>query len=115
MRSGGAGGQRARGGGGSGRLAPTTLLLIFPVALLALGLVQLALVRKQVVEWQTLTGAGLFALGLLLAAVWLRIRLPRADPLLLPLAAALAAVGPLMTSRPPPRPAAPARGFVCIA
>jgi cell division protein FtsW (lipid II flippase) len=76
-----------------------SLLLVFPAVLLALGLVQLALVRKQVVEWQSLTGAGLFALGLLVAAVWLRIRLPRADPLLLPLAGGLAALGQLMTSR----------------
>jgi cell division protein FtsW (lipid II flippase) len=77
----------------------SSLLLVFPAVLLALGLVQLALVRKQVVEWQTLTGAGLFAAGLLAAALWLRWRLPRADPLLLPLAAALAALGQLMTSR----------------
>ncbi len=83
--------------------APTqlraNLLLVFPALLLGLGLIQLALVRKQVVEWQTLTGAALFALGLLVAALWLRVRLPRADPILLPLAAGLAAIGQLMTSR----------------
>jgi cell division protein FtsW (lipid II flippase) len=72
---------------------------VFPVALLAIGLVLLALVRRQVVEWQTLTGAGLFAAGLVGAAVWARWRLPSADPLLLPIAATLAALGQLMTSR----------------
>lgn len=77
----------------------TDLLLLFPVALLAIGLVLLALVRRQIVDWQTLTGAVLFASGLVAAAVWLRWRLPRADPLLLPIAATLAAVGQTMTSR----------------
>jgi len=74
-------------------------LLLFPVALLAIGLVLLALVRKQVVDWQTLTGAGLFAGGLVGAMVWVRWRWPFADPLLLPIAATLAALGQLMTSR----------------
>jgi cell division protein FtsW (lipid II flippase) len=77
----------------------SNLLLLFPALLLAVGLVELALVRKQAIEWQTLTGAALFALGLLVTAVWLRVRLPRADPVLMPLAAALAAIGQLMTSR----------------
>jgi cell division protein FtsW (lipid II flippase) len=77
----------------------TDLLLLFPVALLAIGLVLLALVRRQIVDWQTLTGAALFASGLLAAAVWVRWRLPRADPFLLPIAATLAAVGQTMTSR----------------
>jgi cell division protein FtsW (lipid II flippase) len=75
------------------------LLLVLPVALLGIGLVLLALVRRQLVDWQTLTGAGLFAVGLLAAAVWLRWRLPRADACLLPIAATLAAVGQVMTSR----------------
>jgi len=75
------------------------LLLVFPVALLAIGLVLLALVRRQVVDWQTLTGAGLFAAGLVGATVWVRWRLPSADPLLLPIAATLAGLGQLMTSR----------------
>jgi cell division protein FtsW (lipid II flippase) len=82
---------------------PTTrnadALLVFPVALLAVGLVMLALVRRQIVEWQTLTGAGLFAAGLIAAAIWVRRRLPRADPFILPLAATLVAVGQMMTSR----------------
>lgn len=75
------------------------LLLAFPVALLAIGLVQLALVRREIVDWQTITGAVLFAGGLLAATVWLRWRLPRADPFLLPVAATLAAIGQMMTSR----------------
>ena len=79
--------------------SPTDLLLLFPVALLAIGLVLLALVRRQIVDWQTLTGAVLFASGLTAAAVWLRWRLPRTDPFLLPIAATLAAVGQTMTSR----------------
>ena len=77
----------------------TRALLAFPVALLAAGLVLLAVVRRQVVEWQTLTGAGLFAVALLAAAAWVRWRLPRADPFVLPIAATLAAVGQIMTSR----------------
>lgn len=76
-----------------------SLLFAFPVALLACGLVLLALVRRQVVDWQTLTGAAVFAAGLAAAATWVRWRLPRADPLLLPIAATLAAVGQIMTSR----------------
>jgi cell division protein FtsW (lipid II flippase) len=75
------------------------ILLIFPVALLASGLVMLALVRRQIVDWQTLTGAALFACGLALAAVWVHLRVPRADPFILPIAALLAAVGQVMTSR----------------
>lgn len=75
------------------------LLLLFPAVLLALGLVLLAVARQQVVEWQTLTGAGLFAAALLAAALWVRWRLPRADPFLLPVAGTLAALGQLMTSR----------------
>ncbi len=74
-------------------------LLAFPVALLAAGLLMLALVRRQIVDWQTLTGAGLFAAGLLAAAAWVRWRVPRADPFVLPIAAILAAVGQVMTSR----------------
>jgi cell division protein FtsW (lipid II flippase) len=74
-------------------------LLGFPVVLLGIGLVLLALARRQVVEWQTLSGAGLFAVALLAAGVWQRLRLPRADPLLLPIAATLAAIGQIMTSR----------------
>jgi len=74
-------------------------ILIFPVALLAVGLVLLALVRRQVVEWQTLTGAGLFAVALVAAALWVRWRLPLADLSVLAIAATLAAVGQIMTSR----------------
>lgn len=74
-------------------------LIAFPVAILAVGLVLLALVRQQVVDWQTLTGAGLFAAGLVAATLWARWRLPRADPFLLPIAATLAALGQVMTSR----------------
>ena len=77
----------------------TRVLFAFPVALLGAGLVLLAVVRRQVVEWQTLTGAGLFAVALLAAAAWVRWRLPRADPFVLPIAATLAAVGQIMTSR----------------
>jgi cell division protein FtsW (lipid II flippase) len=75
------------------------LLVAFPVGLLAVGLVLLALVRKEVVDWQTLTGAGVFAAGLGGATVWVRWKWPSADPLLLPIAATLAALGQMMTSR----------------
>src|SRR5690242_13146032 len=77
----------------------TTSLLLFPVAILATGLVLLAIVRQQVVEWETLTGAGLFAVGLLAATIWAWWRLPKADPVMLPIAATLAAIGQVMTSR----------------
>jgi cell division protein FtsW (lipid II flippase) len=79
-------------------------LLVFPLALLAAGLVLLALVNAaggaaaaSLVEssWPPLLfGAVVLALHALL--VW---RLPRADQLLLPLAAMLAAVGLLMVGR----------------
>jgi cell division protein FtsW len=81
------------------RAVRTPSLLLFPVAILATGLVLLALVRRQPVEWDTLTGAGLFAVALLLAALWERWLAPRADPFILPIAATLAAVGQVMTSR----------------
>ncbi len=74
-------------------------LLVFPVLLLAVGLALLALARKQPLEWETLEGAGIFAMGLLATSTWVRRRLPLADPILLPLAATLAAIGQLMTSR----------------
>src|SRR5438874_202342 len=75
------------------------VLLGFPMALLALGLVLLALARREVVDWRTLSGAGVFAIALLGAAIWLRLRLRTADPLLLPIAAMLAALGQVMISR----------------
>src|SRR3984893_4150084 len=75
------------------------LLFLFPVGLLAIGLVLLALVRRQVVDWQTLTGAGLFAGGLCAATVWVHWKVPRADRVLLPLGATLAGLGQIMTSR----------------
>jgi cell division protein FtsW (lipid II flippase) len=74
-------------------------LVLFPVALMATGLVLLAVVRGQLVEWDTLSGAGVFAAALIAAGAWARWRLPRADPLLLPVAAMLAAIGQIMTSR----------------
>jgi cell division protein FtsW (lipid II flippase) len=84
---------------GRARAGRQVELLVYPVLLLGVGLVLLALERRQPVDWQTLTGAGLFAAGLLVAAAWVRWRLPAADPRLLPLAATLASLGQLMTSR----------------
>src|SRR5579884_3637061 len=81
------------------RRAGSLPLLGFPVLLLAVGLVLLALVRRQTVGWQVLTGAALFGAGLIAAQLWVRWRMPRADPVLLPIAATLAALGQLMTSR----------------
>jgi cell division protein FtsW (lipid II flippase) len=75
------------------------LLLIFPVAIVATGEVLLALVRRESLNWHTVAGDGLFAVGLIVAAVWARVRMPRADPFILPIAATLAAVGQIMTSR----------------
>ena len=74
-------------------------LLLFPIGFLAIGLALLALARKQELTWGSLAGAGLFAAGLLATHVWVRRRLPLADPLILPLAAILAALGQVMTSR----------------
>jgi hypothetical protein len=84
-------------------ISPRGALLAFPVAILAVALILLALARRQPVEWETLTGAGLFAAGLVAAAGWVRWRLPGADPFILPVAATLAAVGQMMTSRLEPR------------
>jgi cell division protein FtsW (lipid II flippase) len=81
------------------RLPYAEILLLFPVALLAVGLVLLALVRRQVVDWQTLTGTALFAAALVGAGLWVRWRLPMADPFVLPIAATLAALGQMMVSR----------------
>lgn len=74
-------------------------LLTFPVLLLGSGLVLLALARKQELTAATVGGAGLFAVALLAAHVWVRKRLPLSDPLLLPIAACLASLGQLMSSR----------------
>jgi len=74
-------------------------LLVLPIALLGTGLVLLALVRQEPLAWGTLAGAGLLAAGLLAASGWCSWRLPFADPLLLPIAAVLASLGQLMTSR----------------
>ena len=57
----------------------------------------LALVRRQVVEWQTLTAATLFAVGLLAAGSWLRWRLPGCDPAILPIAGGIAVAANLST------------------
>jgi cell division protein FtsW (lipid II flippase) len=74
-------------------------LVVFPVTVLAIGLVQLALVRREPLDWGTLSGAAIFAAALVAASLWLRWRLPQADGSLLPLAATLAALGQVMTSR----------------
>ncbi len=74
-------------------------LLVFPILLLVVGLVELTLTREERLGWSTLTGAGLFAAALLAASIWTRWRVPLADPLLLPIAAVLASLGQLMTSR----------------
>lgn len=74
-------------------------LLVFPMLFLGVGLALLALGREQAWDWSTLGGAVIFGLALLAAHVWVRRRLPLADPLLLPLAAFLAALGQVMSSR----------------
>ncbi len=74
-------------------------LLVFPILLLVVGLVELTLTREERLGWSTLTGAGVFAAALLAASIWTRWRVPLADPLLLPIAAVLASLGQLMTSR----------------
>ena len=44
--------------------AQRSWLLLFPILLLTLGVVSLALIRQQPLEWQTLGGAALFAVAL---------------------------------------------------
>lgn len=74
-------------------------LLAFPIAFLVLGLLLLALARQQPLTADVLSGAGIFAAGLVATAVWVRWRLPGADPVLLPIAACLASIGQVMVSR----------------
>lgn len=78
---------------------PQVVLLSFPVAFLGIGVVLLAVMREQPLEWSVLSGAGLFGVGLLGAHLWTRRFVPLADPLLLPIAALLASIGQVMTSR----------------
>jgi cell division protein FtsW (lipid II flippase) len=67
--------------------------------LLALGWIQLGLVGGTLEAPAALRRAGLLVLPLLLAHAWLVWRLPRADQLLLPISAGLAALGVLVVAR----------------
>jgi cell division protein FtsW (lipid II flippase) len=74
-------------------------LLIYPVALLLIGLATLTVVRGGKLEPKSLAAGIAFALLLVGAHVWLSVRMPAADQLLLPIAAGLAAVGQVMIAR----------------
>ena len=74
-------------------------LLLFPVALLAQGVVLLALVNGTPWRQASWAPVALFAATLLVLHALLAWRLPHADGLLLPVAAALSAIGLLMVGR----------------
>jgi cell division protein FtsW (lipid II flippase) len=77
-------------------------LLLYPAALLVLGLAWLAASQGGKVETQALLAGVGFAGLLLFGHLWLCWRLPTADQLLLPIAAGLAALGQLMVTRVTP-------------
>jgi cell division protein FtsW (lipid II flippase) len=74
-------------------------LLVFPLAWLALGTVTLALVRGTALTLATWGPVLVYAAAMLLVYALLVWRWPTADQLLLPLVAALSAVGLLMVGR----------------
>ncbi len=74
-------------------------LLVYPAALVALGLVWLALRSDLSPEFGLLWPAGVFAILLLANHLWLRQRLPLADQLMLPAAAGLVGLGLLTIYR----------------
>jgi cell division protein FtsW (lipid II flippase) len=81
------------------RRLPELALLIFPPVVLALGLAQLSLGHGQRPSLSSLTPAFVFGLLMLVLHLWLRVRLPSADQILLPVAAGLTALGLLTIER----------------
>jgi cell division protein FtsW (lipid II flippase) len=74
-------------------------MLLFPIAILLLGLAQLSLAGGGEVEPRRLSAGLAFAGLLVVANLWLSRRLPGSDQVLLPIAATLCALGQLMVAR----------------
>ncbi|MBA2448858.1 MAG: FtsW/RodA/SpoVE family cell cycle protein [Chloroflexi bacterium] len=74
-------------------------LLLFPTALLVVGLALLTLANRQELVWRSFTAGFAFAAFLLATHAWLTHRYPYGDELLLPIAASLCALGQLMVTR----------------
>ena len=74
-------------------------LLVLAGCILGVGLWQMDLARDGALTTRSLTALGAFAAAFLVAHVWLTVRLPYADQLLLPLAAAICALGQIVVSR----------------
>ena len=74
-------------------------LLVLAVGVLGAGLWQLDLARDGSLSTRSVTAIGAFSAAFLVAHLWLTVRLPHADQLLLPLAAAICALGQIVVSR----------------
>lgn len=74
-------------------------LLAFPILLLATGLTQMALARGDMPDRTERTLVAALAAALFAVHCWLTLRYPRADQVLLPTAAMLAALSMLMVAR----------------
>lgn len=74
-------------------------LLALAACMLGVGLWQMDLARDGALSTRSLTALGAFTAAFLVAHVWLTVRLPRADQLLLPLAAMICALGQIVVSR----------------
>ena len=85
--------------GGAGWRGVELGLLIFPVAVLAVGLATVVLVGGAQLALPQFGAAIAFAAFLLLAHAWLSMRHRGGDELLLPIAAVICAIGQLMVSR----------------
>ena len=74
-------------------------MLVFPTALLLIGLASLTLAQGREVAPRNLTAGFTFAAFLLLTHAWLSWRYPYGDQLLLPIAASICAIGQLVVTR----------------
>jgi cell division protein FtsW (lipid II flippase) len=74
-------------------------LLLFPTAILMTGLAMLTLAQGRELAPRNLAAGFAFAAFLLATHVWLAIRYPYGDQLLLPIAASLCAVGQIVVTR----------------
>src|SRR5829696_7603165 len=79
--------------------ATELMLLLLAACILGVGLWQMDLARDGLLSTRSLTALGAFSLAFLAAHIWLTVRLPYADQLLLPLAAAICALGQIVVSR----------------
>ena len=74
-------------------------LLVFPTAVLLIGIASLTLARGGELAPRSFTAGAAFAVFLLVAHAWLTVRYRGGDQLLLPIAATLCAVGQVMITR----------------